>query len=94
MLGETMDINGGLTEGRIVHYVAYNGRHLAAIVTGMNPDKPGQVNLAVFTDMRNVNGDLSGGLQFHFHVPHAEQVTGSEEGAPHHPGTWHWPERA
>ena len=73
----------GLTEGRIVHYVAYNDRHLAAIVTGVNPDKP-QANLCVFTDMANIMGDLTGGVQFHFHVPFSETPN---------PGTFHWPER-
>lgn len=74
----------GITEGRIVHYVAYNGRHLAAIITGYSVDKPGNCNLAVFTDMANVNGDQSGGVQFHFNVHHDETPT---------PGRWHWPER-
>lgn len=74
----------GITEGRIVHYVAYNMRHLAAIITGYNPDKPGQVDLVVFTNMPNVNGVPSGGVQFHFQVPHNETPT---------PGHWHWPEQ-
>ena len=38
----------GLIEDRIVHYVAYNNRHLAAIVIGVNQDK---VELALFTNM-------------------------------------------
>jgi hypothetical protein len=75
----------GLVEGRNVHYVAYNGRHLAAIVIGVNPEKEGQVNLSVFTDMRNVNGDVSGGIQFHFNVPYSEEPKS---------GHWHWIERA
>ena len=73
----------GLSEGRIVHYVAYNGRHLAAIITGIVAIS-GTVNLVVFTDMRNVNGGQSGGVQFHFEVPHSKQAE---------PGYWHWPER-
>lgn len=75
----------GLTEGRNVHYVAYNGRHLAALVTGYSQDKPGHADLAVFTNMPNVNGEQSGGIQFHFNVPHNETPT---------PGTWHWIERS
>ncbi len=74
----------GLTEGRNVHYVAYNNRHLAALVTGYNPDKDGQADLVVFTNMPNVNGEKSGGMQFHFNVPHSEEPK---------PGTWHWIER-
>lgn len=75
----------GLTEGRITHYVAYNGRHLAAIITGVVDTLAGTANLVVFTDMRNVNGEQSGGVQFHFNVPHSDEPT---------PGHWHWPERA
>lgn len=75
----------GLTEGRMVHYVAYNGRHLASIVTGVMTDKPTHVNLAVFTDMPNVLGSQSGGLQFHFNVPFSEEPKS---------GHWHWIERA
>ncbi len=73
----------GLTEGRIAHYVAFNNRHLAAIVIGHT----GGVNadLAVFTNMLNVNGLKNFGLQFHQDVAYSE----SKE-----PGTWHWPERA
>lgn len=78
----------GLTEGRIVHYVAYNGRHLAAIVTGHSASVTrltgDEVDLAVFTDLDNVNGQPNGGVQFHFSVPHSEAAT---------PGHWHWPER-
>lgn len=70
-----------LTEGRMVHYVAYNGRHLAAIVTGI-VGVPGTwiVDLAVFTSMENVNGEKTGGLQFHFRVHYSSTVE---------PGTWH-----
>jgi len=71
----------GLIEGRIVHYVAYNNRHLAAIVIGVNQDK---VDLALFTNMANVNGIKSFGLQFHQDVPYSEDKT---------PGSWHWIER-
>lgn len=74
----------GVGVGRIVHYTAYNNVCLASIITGINPDKPGQVNLVVFTSLPNVNGNDSGGVQFHFHVNYSEEVK---------PGTWHWPER-
>ncbi len=78
----------GLTEGRIVHYVAYNNRHLAAIVIGVNPlPKPesGMVDLALFTNMRNAVGTKNFGLQFHEDISYSE----SKE-----PGTWHWIERS
>lgn len=74
----------GLTEGRIVHYVAYNQRHLAAIVIG-GDFASGSVNLAVFSDMPNVRGGINMGLQFQAAVPKAD---------PDVPGTWHWPEKA
>lgn len=81
----------GIIEGRIVHYVAYNGRHLAAIITGHDGNDSGEltpmtstVDLVVFTNMRNVNGTQSGGVQSHFTVPYSEKLA---------PGTWHWPER-
>lgn len=75
----------GLTEGRVTHYVAYNDRHLAAMITGYNPDKDGHVDLVVFTNMPNFNGEKSGGVQFHFNVPYSETPK---------PGHWHWPEKA
>lgn len=71
----------GLNEGRIVHYVAYNGRNLAAIVIGVWDQKHGTVNLAVFSDMPNVAGLINFGLQFHREVEYSEE---------HLPGTWHW----
>lgn len=71
-----------LIEGRIVHYVAYNERHLAAIVIGV--DFPDVVDLAVFTNMKNFNGEKNFGMQFHQNVPYAETPK---------PGTWHWTER-
>lgn len=70
----------GLIEGRVVHYVAYNGRHLAALVTGGSFER-GIADLAVFTNMENVNGVKSGGLQFHFDVAYSTQAIA---------GTWHW----
>jgi len=73
----------GLTEGRIVHYVAYNNRHLAALVIGCTAD--GHADLAVFTNMSNVNGVKNFGLQFH------QEVSSSES---KEPGTWHWAEKA
>ena len=44
----------GLIEGRIVHYVAYNNRHLAAIVIGVWPEQIGKVDIALFTNLDNV----------------------------------------
>lgn len=67
-----------LVPGRIVHYVAYNCWNLAALVIGVDGET---VDLAVFTNMPNVNGDKNFGLQFHQDVPYSEQAT---------PGTWHW----
>lgn len=46
-------------EGTIVHYVAFNHRHLAAIVIGVNAEDPEitgeSIDLVVFTNMANVN---------------------------------------
>ena len=71
--------------GRIVHYSAYNGRCLAAIIIGVTPDSVAElVNLAIFTDMPNVVGNQAGGLQFHFGVASSDGPL---------PGYWHWPER-
>ena len=83
----------GLTEGRMVHYVAYNNRHLASIVIGYEiPPKVGDVqvdpvtvDLAVFTNMLNVNGIKNFGLQFHQDIVYSETKE---------PGTWHWIEKA
>lgn len=78
----------GLIEGRIVHYVAYNNRHLAALVIGVNETNIAGENpadLAVFTNMKNVNGDKNFGLQFHQGVQFSEDKK---------PGTWHWIERS
>ncbi len=70
----------GITEGRIAHYVAYNKRHLAAIVIGYEGN---HADLAVFTNMKNVAGTQSFGIQFHEAVVYSETPT---------PGTWHYPE--
>lgn len=72
----------GLTEGRVVHYTAYNKRCLAAMVTGTSTVGAPTVDLVVFTNMENVNGVKSGGVQFHFGVHHSPTAE---------PGTWHWP---
>jgi hypothetical protein len=79
VLGGIMD---GVTAGRIVHYVAYNKRCLAAIVIGVNEDQ--SADIVLFTNLENVNGDKNFGLQFH------QEIHGSEN---KEPGTWHWPER-
>lgn len=73
----------GLSEGRIVHYVAYNDRHLAALVIG-GDFAHGVVNLAVFSDMPNVRGGVNMGLQFQAAVPFDDAAA---------PGSWHWPEK-
>ena len=75
----------GLIEGRIVHYVACNQRHLAAIVVGVNDSAAGDIDIALFTNLNNVNGDKNFGLQFHQNVKPSD---GKE------PGTWHFVERA
>lgn len=76
----------GLIEGRIVHYVAYNDRHLAALVIG-GDFETGVVNLAVFSDMPNVRGGVNMGLQFQAGIPYQDVPDA------YMPGTWHWPER-
>ena len=73
----------GLTEGRMCHYVAYNSRHLAAIVIGHTEGS--NADLAVFTNMLNVQGLKNFGLQFHQSVAYSETKE---------PGTWHWIEKA
>lgn len=60
-----------------VHYVAYNGRHLAAIVIEQQDDV---ADLAVFTNMSNVAGKKNYGLQFHQEVVYNKDLQ---------PGTWH-----
>ncbi len=67
-----------VTVGLIVHYVAYNGTCLAAIIIGINED--GSVDLALFTSMKNVNGDKNFGMQFHQNIAYDEEKK---------PGTFH-----
>lgn len=73
-----------LVEGTIVHYVAFNHRHLAAIVIGVNAEDgeiTGQsVDLVVFTNMTNVAGHKNFGTQFHPDVFESDEKQ---------PGTWH-----
>jgi len=76
----------GLIEGRNIHYVAYNGRHLAAIIIGVNDEASGDVDIALFTNLNNVNGDKNFGLQFHQNVKPASDTIDQ-------PGTWHFIER-
>lgn len=72
----------GLTEGRNCHYVAFNGRHLAALVIGHDASRSySQADLVVFTNMLNVNGVKNFGIQFHQDVEYSEEPR---------PGTWHW----
>jgi hypothetical protein len=76
----------GLIEGRIVHYVAYNMRHLAGMVIGHDASTSySQADLVIFTNMSNVNGVKNFGMQFHSDIQYSEEPT---------PGTWHWPEKA
>jgi hypothetical protein len=78
----------GLIEGRIIHYVAYNGRHLAGMVIGLGAhlvDEPAKADLVIFTNMSNVNGVKNFGMQFHQDVQYSETKE---------PGTWHWIEKA
>jgi hypothetical protein len=81
----------GLTEGRMVHYVTYNNRHLAAIVIGHMEGATALkhpisfADLAVFMNMDKVNGLKNFGLQFHSQVAYSEDKE---------PGTWHWIEKA
>lgn len=71
----------GLVEGRIVHFVSYNSKHQAAIVTGTYTAGAPTVDLAVFWNIEDAKGDKTGGLSFHFRVQHSDDLT---------PGTWHW----
>jgi hypothetical protein len=70
------------------HYVAYNGRHLTALIIG-DENSPlyqdgEKADLAVFTNMSNVNGVKNFGLQFHQDVEYSEEPR---------PGTYHWVEK-
>ena len=74
--------------GTRVHYVAYNGHCLAAIIIGETDPQQGQqvgdekrLDLAVFTSLFNVNGVKNFGLQFHADVAHNTSYL---------PGTWHY----
>lgn len=76
----------GLIEGRVIHYVAYNGRHLAGMVIGHNASEGySQADLVIFTNMSNVNGVKNFGMQFHSDVEYSASKL---------QGTWHWPEKA
>lgn len=75
----------GLTEGRMVHYVAGNGAHLAAVVTrlwGAN----GTVNLNV-----QLPGDGDNGA---YDSAPVERRTSVVFSADPKPNTWHWIEKA
>ncbi len=82
-----------LIEGQIIHYVAYNNRHLAGMIIGLEAitvegsavqGRPALADLVVFTNMSNVNGIKNFGMQFHQDVEHSEEPR---------PGTWHYVER-
>lgn len=73
----------GLTEGRMVHYVTSDERHLPAVVVYVDRrsaeyEQGGVVNLQVFENDAN-------GLSFHVAVVYAH--SGMR-------GTWHWIEKA
>ncbi len=72
-----------LMEGVIVHYVAYNQRHLAAMVIGVQGDT---VDLAVFTNMENAAGNKNFGVQFHQDVKFSLE----NEADQYEPGTYHY----
>jgi hypothetical protein len=75
----------GLTEGRMVHFVAENGAHLAAVVTRLwNAD--GVVNLNV-----QMPGDGDNGSYDSAPVIRRTSVRYSADPEPY---TWHWIERA
>lgn len=74
----------GMSEGRIIHYVAYNDRHLAGMVIGYEPSVEPGVDIVVFTNMLNVNGVKNFGQQFHESVKFSESCE---------VGTCHYPER-
>jgi len=74
-------IQEDLTETDLVHYVAYNQRHLAGIVIGYEENR---VDLVIFTNMHNVNGVKNFGHQFQQEVPYSVVPLA---------GTWHWPEK-
>ena len=80
------EIAQGVGVGRIVHYVAYNGKCLAGIITDHESDAMATIaDLVVFTSLPNAAGVKNGGIQTHFAVVYSE--------SDHRPGTWHWPER-
>lgn len=70
---------GGLTIGRMVHYVSRDGNHHAAIVTWVWSKTEGRVNLTEF------DPDSA-------RTHHQQGVLPDE--ASQKPGTWHWIERA
>ena len=75
----------GLTEGRMVHFVAGNGAHLAAIVTRVW-GAPGLVNLNV-----QLPGDGDNGA---YDSAPVERRTSVRYSADPEPQTWHWIEKA
>ena len=76
----------GLIEGALIHYVAYNMRHLAGMVIGHDGSQSySKADLVIWTNMSNVNGDKNFGQQFHPDVEYSEIPK---------PGTWHWIEKA
>lgn len=70
-----------IIEGQNIHYVAYNGRHLAGMIIGLNPVVEGAADLVIFTNMPNVNQRKNWGMQFQEDIGHSEMKE---------PGTWHF----
>ena len=67
--------------GANVHYVAYNGTHLAGMVIGFDEDGS---DLVVFTSLRNVNGVKNFGTQFHTSVRWSGETGEQRVGTYHH----------
>lgn len=82
---DTKTMTPGIGEGRIIHYVAYNMRHLAGIIVGYNPAGGySECDIFIWTNMSNVNGKKNFGTQFQEDIRYSEVPK---------PGTWHRPER-
>lgn len=81
----------GLTEGRIVHFVAPNGQHRPAIVVRVWDKIAGYVQLQVFTDGSNDGEWGKPGVVWETSVNYAEPTADDESVKLR---TWHWIERA
>ena len=77
---------GGLTVGRVVHYVVSPGEHRAATITDVLDKEAGIVSLHVFWLAR----DNKTGSQFDKGIEMANYAPPTRN----EPGSWHWIERA